>query len=233
MRRDLHSLVGRIESNKRILEGKLNALARDVSKPDAELYEVTQLLNSLMGIAVLPYEMHKDYFKKIIDEDKRSVQNWGRTHSEIQDSIKAEPEYKQLQEYILELHDEGKWITTYTKELVDNQIKKDVVVFAFLRHLRNAVCHSGDNAISILPLTEGRVIEEVLFYDSYDYVSNQKKKDNKIGCEEFAMRLSVKELRLLVEKVAMFYSDTSIGEIDKTKLINEVENKIKKLLIRV
>ncbi len=221
----LQDLVKRIEVSKMFLETKLNILSSKVSEPDAKLYEVTQLLNSLMGIAVLPFEMHKEYFNKKVDENNRSEINKNRSLSEIQDSIKGEEGYRELKAFILKLYDEGKWVSTYERDRSEGQIDDRVIVFEFLRHLRNAVCHSGENAISILPLLDGKEIEEILFYDSFDLDKNKPNKN-----EEFAMRLTVRELHSLVEKVAMFYSYTSIGEIDKTSTIIKAENRIIELL---
>ena len=81
------------------------------------------------------------------------------------------------------------------------------------------MCHSGDNAISILPLTGATKITDILFYD----------RDERTG-EEFAMSLSVKELEKLVSHIAKFYRDTEISGIDKAASIKQTEEKIKGLL---
>ena len=172
-----------------------------------KLYEVTQLLNSLMGIAVLPYEMHKEFFQEVEDE-LRTEDNRGLSLSDIQKKLHKEREYEVLQNLIMRLHSEGKWSSTFKRDLRSGIIDDQKIVFGFLRHIRNVTCHSGNNAISILPLTEGEVIRNIMFYDRQDD-------------QEFAMWLTVEELEEVVLAIADFYSNTSIGFIDKTKNIRK------------
>lgn len=214
LRRKLFSIAEKLEGIKTQLEKYDLAY-----KPkEYELFEVTQLLNSLMGIAVLPYEMHKEYFKTI-EDDRMSEENRGRCLWDIQADVKDSPEYRELQEHIMSLHRRGCWISTfdYDVDKDSNQIKERKIVFGFLRHIRNAACHSGDDAISILPLTEGTTINQIIFYDEWN--------DGK-----FAMRLTVQELEELVNKIAEFYIDSKMGQIDKTASLKRVEKNVDKLL---
>lgn len=169
-----------------------------------------------MGIAVLPYEMHKEYFK-VIDDNKKSEENRQKGLKAIQDSVKNNLEYSILKDYIMKLYSDNKWKTTYLGEFKRGSISEEIVVFGFLKHLRNAVCHSGDNAMSILPLTEGIMIERIMFYDHYNG-------------QEFAMCISVEELRKLVRYVADFYCNTQIGSIDKTENIKNAEKRVAEIL---
>jgi len=184
---------------------------------------ITQLLNSLMGIAVLPYEMHKEYFNeravKIESDDYRFKKD---VFNDNQCRIRSYHEHNGLKEWILQKHREKKWETTYNSDKIGIDIKEKAVVFNFLRHMRNAVCHSGNNSLSILPLDDGVVIKEVLFYD--------QNKDNQN--EEFAMRLSIDELHELIELVNNFYCYTEIGSLDKTETIKKVEDNVYRLLGR-
>ena len=214
-------MAGRLDFSKNQLEKNLRELISAKDIPGNKLYEVTQLINSMMGIAVLPYEMHKEYFDSVI-EDKKSDDNRGKSTRDIQDEVKYGIEYNNLFVFIMDLHRKKKWVTTYNCDLSrDGGIKEDVIVFRFLRHLRNTVCHSGDDALSILPLDDGQVIEEVLFYDTLGQNENK---------EEFAMRLPIEDVEKLVELVADFYKNSKIGNIDKTKRIAETEQKVALLL---
>lgn len=176
----LYSIIDKLESKKNTFE---NELAKSVSIGDMDgdkLYEVTQLLNSLMGIAVLPYEMHKEYFSKeavIIESEEYGDRK--EAFEDNQNRVISCFEHNDLKEWILQKHRDKKWKTTYKNDKIQGVIKEKTVVFNFLRHLRNAVCHSGDNSLSILPLNDGVEIDRVLFYD--------QNMDNKE--EEFAMRL--------------------------------------------
>ena len=194
----LHSVASRLDSSKKQLEEKLKDLDSTNNIPGNKLYEVTQLINSMMGIAVLPYEMHKEYFK-LISEVKHPEDN----RDSIREDIRSGPEYDDLLNFIRELYRDKKWKTTYKRDLREkNGIREDVIVFQFLRHLRNTVCHSGDDAISILPLDDGQVIREVLFYDTLG--ENEE-------IEEFAMRLTIEEVQKLIRLVADFYKNSKVG----------------------
>ncbi len=221
VRRRLYSLANKLDENKRQLESNLRELVSTRHMQNDELFEVTQLLNSLMGIAVLPYEMHKEYFKRVSEED-RSEYNRGRSLRDIQSDVKNCPEYQSLFIFIMQLYDNKKWVTSYHDDLNNGAgINENVIVFRFLKHLRNVTCHSGDNAISILPLNDGQEIKEILFYD---VLSRDEDK------EEFAMRLTVKETERLIKKVARFYQNSKIGEIDKTANIAAAEKRVNALL---
>lgn len=186
------------------------------------LYEVTQLINSLMGLAVLPYEMHKEYFKYTNDAE-RSENNRGKSLNAIQKNVKNTSVYDELKEEIKKLYNQGKWYSTYPNDLRNGYINEERFVFSFLGHIRNTVCHSGNNAMSILPLSEGAVIEEILFYD-HDHFNDSN--------NEFAMCLSIDELEKLVQKIINFYRLSEIGESDKTIQMQETEERVRTLLRR-
>lgn len=215
----LHNVASKLENAKKKLEHNLGSIYSSGAMEGDKLYEVTQLINSLMGIAVLPYEMHKEYFKSV-DEEKYTEENKGKSLKDIQESIKKSAPYVNLGEYIKCLYDNKKWYSTYTSDLKkDGRLCEDKYVFSFLGHIRNSTCHSGDNAMSILPLSEGKVIEKILFYDHYN---NQ----------EFAMSLSIEELEELIDLIAAFYRDTDIGKSDKTKQMENAEKRVRELLER-
>ena len=214
-------MANKIDSSKKELEKSLRGLVSTGQMSNKKIYEITQLLNSLMGIAVLPYEMHKEFFTYIPDNEK-SEENKGKSLRDIQNTVKSSLEYQKLLLYIMKLYKNKQWNTNYGFDINPNNgsINEDRIVFRFLGHLRNATCHSGDNSLSILPLDDGVVIKEVLFYD----VNPDNKK------EEFAMRLTVDDLQDLVNAVSEFYRNSPIGEIDKTAKIMKAEERVNKLL---
>ncbi len=193
---------------------------------DSELFEVTQLLNSLMGLAVLPYEMHKDFFSRILQTD---IAGFIRLSNSL--------EYKLLTKYIMNLYRDNKWKTSYDSDLRDDgSIDEKKIAIRFLRHIRNAVCHSGNNAISILPLSEGTVIDRVVFYDRIPekYNFHVRDRNGLQGIErpqpKFAMCLSIEELEKLVYKIADLYNNTEIGSINKTRAIKNAEREVEDFL---
>lgn len=203
----LHSLAGKLDSSKKSLEGKFNRLVVPGEIKGDELFEVTQLLNSLMGIAVLPYEMYSEIFR-----------GNSSTQLELREKIKQSPEFYSLREFIKALYKADKWNSSYSSDI---NLGDGIIVFSFLRHIRNAVCHSGDNAaLSLLPLDDGKVITEVLFYD----------KSIKNPDEEFALRLSINDVREMIELIANFYRMPQLEHIDKTETIRNAERRVEKIL---
>ena len=137
------------------------------------------------------------------------------------------PESKHLGSFIMSLHENGKWISSYSSDrriLEQKEVSATRIVPSFLSHIRNTVCHSGDDALSILPLSEGRVIEEVLFYDNCPAFAGGNSK------EEFAMKLTIDELREMVKLIAGFYKFSTLGRIDKTEEIKHAEEHVNTLL---
>jgi hypothetical protein len=220
VKQKLYSVAKKIECSKEVLKSSLGNLVFTDKYAGQELYEVTQLLNSLMGIAVLPYEMHKQYFKLPVTENEQQKVIEQQRLRERQNTLKHNTYYQELLAFIMTLYREKKWNTTFYYDKKKDRINEDTIVFQFLSHLRNAVCHGGDNAMSVLPLDDGTVIEEIVFYDCY--------KD-----QEFAMRLSVDEISVLVAKVAAFYKYSPLGNIDTTDNIEVAEEKAKKLLAKM
>lgn len=225
VKKQLHAIASSLERDGKRLHSEMEKLVSTEVLDGAALYEVTQLLNSLMGIAVLPYEMHKEYFQRV-DEERQSEANRGNGYQENQDSVKSCPEYKALLAYIMQLHEDDKWKSTYKRDLQDDHVNENNIVFRFLRHMRNVTCHSGDDAISILPLDDGQVITDVMFYDKFE--SKDDTANPKV--EEFAMWLSVSELKDLVFKISEFYSNSEIGNVDRTANIEKAEARVRELL---
>ena len=203
---ELYTVASKIEDTKRIVESCMSSLKIVEKMEGQKLYEVTQLINSLMGVVILPYEMHKDFFNK------------PNKDNELLDSIKRCYEYKELRNFIKKHGDKGNWKSTYYDENTEN----DTIVFDFLRHIRNAACHSGDSALSILPLGDGEKIDRILFYDHYD------NKDR--GLQEFAMELSLFEVREMLDCIEEFYCNSPIGQLDKTEQIKKAEENVRRLL---
>ena len=109
---------------------------------ESQRYEVTQLINSLFGLLIVPNEKYKY---------KRNGQ--GVTESYLQ---KTE-EYEEILEIINELKSKKRHFSSY---------KDDYEVSDFIRHMRNSLAHSGNQGIHFLPCQEGQEITSVIFYDN-------------------------------------------------------------------
>ena len=107
-------------------------------------YEVTQMINSLLGIIILPVEKYKDSYIQPLNKDKARFDELKASINRIVDNCKKENRYR----------------STYSS--IDNP-------FAFLRRLRNAVSHSGKYGLHFYPLTEsGENISGIILYDFDD-----------------------------------------------------------------
>lgn len=160
-----------------------------VHDPNYQVYEVTQLLLSVYGMLIIPYEKYKK-------NDSPS--------QDIPQALKNTQYYLSLKDTIKGLKQSGNYKSTY--------IKNDESVYEFIKHLRNSVSHEG---IHFLPLTDGNTeqITEVLFYD---FIASKTDGNGGIihytfdnSPERFCVKLSIKELREIVEQVTEMYSELS------------------------
>lgn len=106
-------------------------------------YEVTQLINSLFGLLIVPNEKYK--YRK---SGKGVAENY----------LKNMSEYDEILEIIQELKKSGKYYNSYKK--------KGHEVSDFINHMRNSLAHSGEKGLHFLPFEEGKEITGIIFYDT-------------------------------------------------------------------
>lgn len=177
---------------------------------ESNFFEITQLINSLMGLLVFPEQA---YFKYINDRCK--------------DFKKIMPT---LAKYIYSENKENFFNTyRYTKEKEnwEDNPKEKINAKNILRHLRNAVAHEK---ISIYPVNNGGIITHIKFKDeryseliyfkdkkykwqNVDDKKKNKSKNNKIEKEEFFLRISVDDL----EEILLEISDALLRDEDKLR----------------
>ncbi len=174
-----------------------------IRDPHYKTYEVTQLLLSMYGMLIIPYEKYKKTTKPGKD---------------LPQTLKQTCYYDSLKRKTKELKTAGRYRNTYSNT-------NDESVYQFIRHLRNAVSHEG---IHFLPLASGQTeqIEEIIFYD---YIAEKTDdQNNKIryvfnsSPERFCVKISVEELKEFIEQVTGMYSQ--IGEcfdVDDEKRYNQ------------
>ena len=161
---------GRTKQNIRVIDSIYN---EHDDNPDKKVYEVTQLINSLFGMIILPYEK---YNNQINESD-----------------YKYESSYKEIQELIKILISQKFLRSTYSGE------HENIEVFKFIKHLRNALAHSGNGKLNFYPVNSNKDnIKAVYFMDSL------KNQDGKV-CT-FCCRLSVKRIKTLCELIPELYS---------------------------
>lgn len=189
---DLFSYRG--QDREKVREKKLtrweNGTLDLIRNPHYKTYEVTQLLLSMYGMLIIPYEKYK---------------KTSESRDELPQALQRTANYASIKQKIRELKRVGRYRNTYKKF-------NDESVYQFIRHLRNAVSHEG---IHFLPLTSGQTeeIEEIIFYDfiaeESDGKGNILRYTFKESPQRFCVKLSVKELKKFIEQITGMYSQIS------------------------
>lgn len=171
----IEDFAKRTMENKRIIDAIVN------HRPiyDYEAYEVTQLINSLLGLVIMPTEKYK---KKAIAESTV---------------------YRECNEKIFNLlkkcEEEKRYFNNY---------EEDYHVFRVINHLRNSIAHSGNEGLHFYPVQEGgdSVITGVVFYDSQYEINKRSTMPKNVGSvAEFCLRLTIDEIEELVETISRLY----------------------------
>ena len=146
---------------------------------ESEVYEITQLINSLFGLLIVPFER----YKKVEEDELKSKDGY----NELVSSIKS---IKRL----------------YTNYEDDRDDLGNFKVSNFIKHLRNALAHLGNDRV--LFLDEDQKLTGMLFYDNY-----KDKETNKLY--EFCVELDINSFRQIVESIIKMYSDVN-NEFNET-----------------
>lgn len=180
----------------------INDLADDQSQ-GRRVNEVTQLINSLYGVAVLPYE----FFAERSNDKKKKPKNAFGCALLTPEGIKGEPETGKIWNIIKK----AKHRSTYegedsaeeiaSKDKPDETATKEAkgsVVCSFLYHMRNALAHSGNGTVLFWSENEGDPIQSVLFYD-------ERKRKGREKRERYCIELDIPTLCELKDHIAALY----------------------------
>lgn len=137
-------------------------------------YDVTQLINSLFGMLIVPNEKYK--YKK----NRAGVSEY---------YLKNTPEYEEILDIIQDIKDDGRYYSSYERDCHE--------VSDFIKHMRNALSHSGDQGLHFLPFQEGQEITGVIFYDTDKEYG---------GTSEFCVELTNAEILELSNSIADMYA---------------------------
>ena len=141
------------------------------SENESEVYEITQLINSLFGLLIVPFERYKE-----VEEEE----------------LKNKNGYKEL---VLSI---GNVKRLYTNYKDDRDNLGNFKVSSFIKHLRNALAHLGNDRV--LFLDKNQKLAGMLFYDKY-----KEKETNKLY--EFCAELDLVSFRQIVENIIKIYLD--------------------------
>lgn len=143
---------------------------------DAKPKEVTQLINSFLGLLVVPSERYKEKHDQREKEEKALRNSSPDIYSDVTALIQC---------------------LTLSKKLYNDYDHADQYpVCDFIHHLRNAVCHSGNKCLIMCPIEENKEIKTVIFYDTL-------KKDGKKY--QFAAELTIEQIRILIDAISTMY----------------------------
>ena len=140
-------------------------------------YEVTQLINSMLGLIIVPYELYSFH---------------GHTNQNIEEDILSRTSYyESVRNIIIRLMGQGR--IRYDKYQSTHDYMPKVT--PLLMRLRNCLAHPG-NGIRFYPVAEGagNVITDVYFIDDTP--------DN-----SFVLKIRIEELRELTFEIAKMYSE--------------------------
>lgn len=158
----------RTQENLQIIESFMH-------KPESR--EITQLINSFLGLLVVPSERYKE--------------NSAEREREENSLKRCSPEgYRKIKRLTIQLEGQKKLFSNYG-------YAKKYPVSDFIHHLRNAVCHSGNKTLIFTPIEENKEIETVIFYDTYTHESGKK--------YEFCVELTVEQIRSLIAEISKMY----------------------------
>lgn len=164
-------------------------------------YEVTQLINSLLGLVIIPVEASKKLF---VDD--------GRIFFPDFFSISEEDS-----KMVLDLIDTCKKEKRYYSSYPHNQNKNRKIGF-FIYHIRNSLAHGGAGGVHFYPIQERQEITDIIFYDH-----NDEKK------QEFCIKLSIDEIRDLEYNINNLLCGFEEREKNIKEKINNYQDKINEL----
>ena len=171
--------------------------------PFQKAYEVTQLINSLLGLVVLPNEKYKNWQKK-------------KSHA-----------MKAAENKIWDLLDICEADNRYVNSYNDAKSKD---VLKVIDHIRNSVSHSGKMGLHFYPVVEGgdSNITHIIFYDSnYSILlSRNSPEEAHENAREFCLKLTIKEAGNMANYIADLYclvEKTPGRDIDYENIIDKLD----------
>lgn len=182
----------------------------DIESNNNGLYEVTQLINSLLGLIIIPVEAYK---KTCFIDDKKL-------------KTTSKSDYDRIDDLLNLCQKEHRLYCDYKKNNFEKQQDR-VCVSKFISHIRNSVAHGGNNGIHFYPVTESGQISDIIFYDNDECQKNAK-------VHEFCVKLSIAELRALVISISSLYCKFEKRDknvLEKQKKYQEDIEKLEDLLL--
>lgn len=183
-----------------------------------EDFEVTQRINSLFGLLIVPYE----HFKH--DSD------YGFSESKL--SKNCRESYHKIELLIKKLHEDKPKRLWWTRASFANE--QNHLVSNFIKHLRNALCHSGEDRVLFINGDEKdekvKQLKFLVFVDEGIAIKTDKKTNKVIKKEpyNFIAIINVKEeLKELFENVSTMYNTLTYIDRDYSQNVGDFEEDAK------
>lgn len=181
----------------------------DSANKNGKVFEVTGLINSLLGLIIIPVEKYKNTYQ-IRDRDIR---------------LASPGDYFDIVNLIKKCDDEKRFFSDYEG---DRDEYKRIYVSNFINHIRNAIAHGGNNGLHFYPISGNGDITHIIFYDNNE-VQVKRQNDRKKDINEFCIRLSVSELKDLTKAISRLYCQFEKRDENMSEKQNKYDSDIKKL----
>ena len=156
-----------------------------------DAFEVTQLINSLFGILIMPFES-----VKALKKGQMGANNMREINQKMREIDPVA--FNDLTKVIQELKDAHHFYDSYVKDYEDG-----IAEISFVHRLRNSLAHSGNNGLRFFPIGEGN--QEVNRIKSIIFCDEER---NGKG-ESFVAELSVEQVERVVRSLAAIFGNFS------------------------
>lgn len=199
-------------------------------KNNEDVYEVTQLINSLFGSIILPYERYQEqYFKNLNNERKI-----------LEDDLELKQCSRKIGKVLEKCHSEKRFYSTYKYCKFDkNSFSTERFTFKdtlnFIKHIRNALSHGG-NGCMLFDFKEdvpGRESKEYSMLNKIILVD--KRGDNEFFYLEVNIEDELKELRNIIVDIFIRLESKHNDKLkikDHSEMVKEAKTELKKRLNR-
>lgn len=154
-----------------------------------DTFEVTQLINSLFGILIMPFES-----VKALKNGQMGANNMRDVNQKMK--MVNPVAFEDLSNVIHELKDAHRFYDSYVKDYEDG-----IAEISFVHRLRNSLAHSGNNGLRFFPI--GERDQEVSKITSIIFCDEEK---NGKG-DSFVAELSVTQVERVVRSLAAIFGN--------------------------
>ena len=169
----------------------INKLQTNIDKNNSiEVYLVTQLINSLFGILIMPFESIKALKGNTDPNSFRDV------NQKMKIADKAA--FNDLSAVIAELKENHCIYDSYLKDF-----EKDIAEITFVYRLRNSLAHSGNSGLKFYPINKQdvrvNIISSIIFCDE----------NNNGNGDSFIAELTVEQVKRVIMSLSKIFSNYS------------------------